>query len=261
MPRHVAVIMDGNGRWAKERGLPRLEGHRAGTRAIRDVVDTAPRIGIEYLTLYAFSVENWRRPQTEVSGLMDLFKQVLEQELPELDKNGVRLRVLGHLEELPAATALAFRSAMRLTAKNSTLNLNLALNYGGRQEIADAVKSVIKQAFAEADEQSGSAPKSGEHEAPKPSGDARQKSLSRAITPQGIANHLYTAGQPDPELVIRTSGELRISNFLLWQIAYAELWVTPVFWPDFTKRLFLEAIYDFQKRRRRFGGLDLDQLG
>jgi undecaprenyl diphosphate synthase len=233
IPKHVAIIMDGNGRWAKQRGLPRIAGHRSATKAIREVIKVAPEIGVKYLTLYTFSVENWSRPKQEVNSLMKLFEERLAAEIDELDKNGVKLNVLGRLKELPDSTRKAFESGMMRTAKNEKLTLNIALNYGGRTEILDVVKLLANQV------------------------------LEREIEPDRISvelisSLLYTGGQPDPELLIRTSGERRISNFLLWQIAYSELWITPVLWPDFSRENFLEAIYDFQRRKRRFGGLEED---
>lgn len=233
MPAHVAIIMDGNGRWARQRGLPRIAGHRAGAKAIRAVVRTAPEIGIKYLSLYTFSVENWKRPEGEVRGLMRLFEERLAEEIDELDRNGVKLIVLGRLNELPNSTQVAFRDAMERTAGNKKLVLNIALNYGGRTEILDAVKRLAEKA-------------------------AKKEIDPNKIDCDSISSLLYTGDQPDPELLIRTSGEQRISNFLLWQIAYAELWITPVLWPDFSRKDFLQAIYDFQQRKRRFGGLDED---
>jgi undecaprenyl diphosphate synthase len=232
-PIHVAIIMDGNGRWANKHGLPRIAGHRAGAKAIREVVRTAPEIGIKYLTLYTFSVENWKRPKDEVTSLMELFEERLKEEIDELDENGVRLNVLGRLNELPDSTQNTFIEAMKRTANNKKLTLNVALNYGGRIEILDAIRNLAEKA------------KGGEIE---PS----------AIDLEMVSSFLYTDGQPDPELLIRTSGEYRVSNFLLWQIAYTELWITPILWPDFTRENFLEAIYDFQQRKRRFGGLEED---
>ena len=233
VPVHVAIIMDGNGRWANKRGLPRIAGHRAGAQAIREVVRSAPEIGVKYLTLYTFSVENWKRPKQEVAGLMKLFEERLKQEIDELDTNGVRLNVIGRMGELPVSTRRAFGEAIERTAGNKKLFLNVALNYGGRTEILDAVRSLAEKAGG------------GEID-------------PAAIDLNMFSSFLYTAGQPDPELLIRTSSEYRISNFLLWQIAYTELWVTPILWPDFSRKDFLEAIYDFQQRKRRFGGLEAD---
>lgn len=232
-PKHVAIILDGNGRWAQKRGLPRLAGHKAGEKAIKRIVQAAPKVGVEHLSLYTFSIENWRRPQKEVLGLMDLFRQTLEKELEELHRNQVQIRVIGRLTEVPEPTRGAFQRAIELTKNNQKLVLNIALNYGGRTEILDAVNALIE--------------------------DARSGKITCVDEP-GFAKHLYTAGSPDPELLIRTSGELRVSNFLLWQIAYTELWVTPVLWPDFTRKHFYQAIYEYQQRRRRFGGLDDQDL-
>lgn len=232
-PAHVAIIMDGNGRWADERGLPRLAGHRAGAKAIRQVIETAPELGIKYLTLYAFSVENWRRPQEEVMGLMKLFEEMIGREIDDLHRNGVKLNFIGQLEELPESTRKAFKKATELTESNDKLNLSVAINYGGRTEIIDAVRKIVKAAEK----------------------DGR---VLDELNPDSFGKYLYTANVPEPELLIRTSGELRISNFLLWQIAYSELWVTPTFWPDFTRGEFIRAIYDFQQRKRRFGGLDTE---
>lgn len=235
VPRHVAIIMDGNGRWAAKRGLPRLAGHRAGARAIREVVELAPQIGVEYLTLYTFSMENWRRPKDEVSGLMSLFEEMLEREIDELDSQNVQIRVIGRLDELPLSTKVKFEESVVRTAKNAGLKLLIALNYSGRAEIIDAVKSLLEKCKA---------------------GEIGVEHLSE----EQISSELYTAGVPDPDLVIRTSGELRISNFLLWQIAYAEFWVSDTLWPDFGRIDFLQAIYDFQQRRRRFGRSDAPDL-
>ncbi len=233
VPQHVAIIMDGNGRWAKQRGLPRIAGHHSATNAIREVIEAAPEIGVKYLTLYTFSVENWSRPKEEVNSLMKLFEERLAAEIDELDRKGVKINVLGRLEQLPASTQKAFRNGMARTANNSRLVLNLALNYGGRTEIVDAVKALMKQVLA---------------------GEIKPEQINAEL----ISSQLHTSGQPDPELLIRTSGELRISNFLLWQIAYTELWMTPILWPDFSREDFFEAIYDFQMRKRRFGGLEED---
>jgi len=233
VPVHVAIIMDGNGRWAVQQGLPRLAGHRAGAEAVREVVSLCPEIGVKYLTLYTFSVENWRRPREEVESLISLIGERLEQEIDELNQKGVRIQVLGRLSEMPDFIQKSFRQAIELTKNNQLLTLNVALNYGGRAEIVDAVRGI------------GLAVKTG-------------KLKPEAIDEEVIAQHLYTADIPDPELLIRTSGELRLSNFLLWQIAYTELWVTPVLWPDFKRRHFLEAIYAFQQRKRRYGGLEED---
>ncbi|MBE0446573.1 MAG: isoprenyl transferase [Actinobacteria bacterium] len=232
VPKHVAIIMDGNGRWARERKLPRSAGHRAGVRAIRPVVEIATQVGVEYLTLYSFSTENWKRPKREVSFLMRLFEEQLAKEIDELDERGVRIRVIGRLEELPESTRNAFLEAIERTKDNQTLNLNIALNYSGRVEILDAARAIC---------------------------DAiREGRESANFNEEIFSRYMYTSDIPDPELLIRTSGELRISNFLLWQIAYTEIWITRKFWPDFTKSDFLQAIADFKKRERRYGGLNED---
>ena len=229
LPRHVAVIMDGNGRWAKARGLPRVMGHRAGIKAVRSIVETARELGIEVLTLYAFSVENWKRSAAEVSTLMGLLTEYLQKELPNLMRHQIRLNVLGDLEGLPPRVQAHLRRVVGATAGNSKTVLNLALNYGGRAEILQAVKKAA--ALVKADK-------------------LRLNQLDEAV----FSRFLYTAGQPDPDLLIRTSGEQRLSNFLLWQISYAELYLTPKLWPDFGKEDFLEALSEFQERERRFGG-------
>ena len=230
LPRHVAVIMDGNGRWAKLRHKRRVEGHRAGIDSVRDVVETSARVGLEVLTLYAFSVENWKRPPTEVSTLMGLLKHYLRRELQTLLRNNIRFQVIGRMGDLPADVRGELDRAMERTRSSTGLLFNIALNYGGRAEITDAVQRLLADVVA-----NGKDPAS--------------------ITEETISSYLYTAGQPDPDLLIRTSGELRISNFLLWQIAYAEIWVTEVLWPDFRRRHLLQAIADYQKRHRRYGGI------
>jgi len=230
LPRHVAIIMDGNGRWAKLRRKPRVEGHRAGIDAVRDVVETAARMGLEVLTLYAFSVENWKRPKSEVSTLMGLLKRYLRMELDTLLKNNIRFQVIGRMDELPADVQDELRRGMERTRDRGGLLFNIALNYGGRAEIIDAVKQLVQDVL---------------------SGGGDPGIIDEAR----LASHLYTAGQPDPDLLIRTSGEMRISNFLLWQIAYAEIWVTDVLWPDFRRKHLLQAVAAFQKRERRYGGI------
>jgi len=230
LPRHVAVIMDGNGRWARLRHKRRVEGHRAGIHAVRDTVETSARIGLEVLTLYAFSIENWKRPRGEVATLMSLLKRYLRGELDTLLRNDIRFKVLGRTHELPPDVQDELRRAEETTRPNRGLRFNIALNYGGRAEITDAVRSLVAELL-----ENGRDP-------------------SR-IDERALAAHLYTAGLPDPDLLIRTSGELRISNFLLWQIAYAEIWVTEVLWPDFRRRHLLQAIADYQKRERRYGGI------
>jgi len=230
LPRHIAVIMDGNGRWAKRRRLPRIAGHRAGIRAVRQAVEACARIGVPYLTLYAFSVENWKRPHTEVKLLMGLLREYLKKEIGELNRQNVRLGVIGRIAELPVPVQRDLRGALEETEGNSGLRLTLALNYGARAELIDAVRSVA------------------EHQ---------QRNGRMNITEASFSQYLYTRDLPDPDLLIRTSGEMRLSNFLLWQVAYAEIWVTETLWPDFTQQDFFRAILDFQKRERRYGGLGL----
>jgi undecaprenyl diphosphate synthase len=230
LPRHVAVIMDGNGRWAKLRHKRRVEGHRAGIAAVRDVVETSARLGLQVLTLYAFSVENWKRPANEVSTLMGLLKHYLRVELETLLRNNIRFQVIGRMGDLPPDVRDELSRSMERTRASPGMCFNIALNYGGRAEIADAVQRLLADVVANG------------------------KDPAR-ITEETISAHLYTAGQPDPDLLIRTSGEMRISNFLLWQIAYAEIWVTDVLWPDFRRRHLLQAIADYQKRERRYGGI------
>ena len=226
LPRHVAIIMDGNGRWAGQRHLPRVEGHRAGIDAVRDVVETSARLGLEVLTLYAFSVENWKRPPAEVSTLMMLLKRYLRSELSTLLRNNIRFKVIGRTEALAPDVLSELTDAERKTASNTGMLFNIALNYGGRTEIVDAVRRAIAAGLEPQD-----------------------------IDEQCFSGLLYTAGQPDPDLLIRTSGEMRVSNFLLWQIAYAEIWVTDTLWPDFRCRHLLEAVLAYQKRDRRYGGI------
>lgn len=228
IPAHVAVIMDGNGRWAARRTLPRLEGHRAGAQSIRALIVAATEIGVKYLTLYTFSSENWERPEDEVSGLMDLFREMLAREIDELDEQKVRVRVLGRMDELPEATREAFKAAGSRTAGNERLQLVLALNYGGRREIADAAGRLAQQV-------------------------ATGRRSVESIDADAIAANLYAPDMPDPDLLIRTGGDQRVSNFLLWQIAYSEIWVTRTLWPDFRGPDFLRAVCDFQGRERRFG--------
>ena len=227
LPVHVAVIMDGNGRWAAQRHLPRVEGHRAGIESVRDTVETAARLGIRVLTLYAFSVENWKRPAAEVSTLMLLLKRYLRSELNTLLGNNIRFKVIGRMEDLARDVQGELRDAEQRTAANSGMQFNIALNYGGRAEIVEAARRMLAAKMAPDD-----------------------------LDESTFAGFLYTAGQPDPDLLIRTSGEMRVSNFLLWQIAYAEIWVTDTLWPDFRKRHLLEAIIDYQKRDRRYGGIN-----
>jgi undecaprenyl diphosphate synthase len=234
LPAHVAIIMDGNGRWARQRNLPRVAGHRAGIESVRTAVETCSRLGIQALTLYAFSVENWKRPRTEVDMLWRLLRIYLRRELPELMRNGIRFTSMGRLDGLPAQVRQDLENCIDATRLNTGLRLNLALNYSGRSELVDAVNAIVEDARLE----------------------GRLRDLY--IDEESIAARLYTAGLPDPDLLIRTSGEKRISNFLLWQIAYAELYVTDTLWPDFRRTDMLDAILDYQKRDRRFGGLSLD---
>jgi undecaprenyl diphosphate synthase len=226
LPAHIAVIMDGNGRWAAQRHLPRVEGHRAGIDAVRDTVETAARLSIQVLTLYAFSVENWKRPASEVGTLMGLLKRYLRSELNTLLDHNVRFRVIGRIEELSSDVQEELNRAIDRTSANSGMRFNIALNYGGRTEILDAVKRAMA---------SGLGP--------------------QELTEEAFGRLLYTVGQPDPDLLIRTSGEMRISNFLLWQIAYAEIYFTDTLWPDFRRKHLLEAVLAYQKRERRYGGI------
>ena len=226
LPAHVAVIMDGNGRWAAQRRLPRVEGHRAGIDAVRDTVETAARLGIQVLTLYAFSVENWKRPAAEVSTLMMLLKRYLRSELNTLLRNNIRFRVVGRVDELPRDIQDELCDATERTSRNGGMLFNIALNYGGRAEIVDAARRALRAGVRPED-----------------------------LDEDRFAQFLYTSGQPDPDLLIRTSGEMRVSNFLLWQIAYAEIYVTETLWPDFRRRHLLEALLAYQKRERRYGGI------
>jgi undecaprenyl diphosphate synthase len=231
LPRHIAIIMDGNGRWANRRHLPRFVGHRRGVQTVRGVVETAARIGLSYLTLYAFSAENWkRRPQAEVEFLMQLLRQYLKQEVPRLNRNNVRLTYIGRIHELPESVQERLKWAEESTAGNSGMVLTLALNYGARTEIVDALRSII--------------------DAARNNGGFDHLNIDEDL----VTQHLY-GSLPDPDLVIRTSGELRVSNFLLWQIAYAEIYVTDKLWPDFEGTDLLHAIADYQGRERRYGGL------
>jgi undecaprenyl diphosphate synthase len=225
--------MDGNGRWAKRRHLPRIVGHRAGASSARQVIETCARMGIPALTLYAFSLENWRRPQPEVDFLMRLLREYLKQELPEIHRNNIRMLVIGRVDQLPEAVREDVHKAMELTAGNTGMKLAVALNYGGRAELVDACNAILDR--------------------------VRNNGATHApVDEQMISDNLYTAGLPDPDLLIRTSGEMRVSNFLLWQIAYAEIYVTETLWPDFSRPRLLEALVEFQKRERRYGGLASD---
>jgi undecaprenyl diphosphate synthase len=232
LPAHIAIIMDGNGRWARKRGLPRVAGHRAGIQAVREVVEGCAELGISVLTLYAFSVENWKRPRLEVMTLMQLLKEFLNKELENIHKNNIRFRTIGRTDELDASVQAELAKGIARTRGNTGMAFNVALNYGGRAEIVDAVNRILNN------------------------GGKELASSGRGISEKDFAQYLYTAGQPDPDLLIRTSGELRISNFLLWQIAYAEIWVTDTLWPDFEKQDLYQAIIAFQKRERRYGGLE-----
>jgi undecaprenyl diphosphate synthase len=230
LPRHIAVIMDGNGRWAKKRRLPRIAGHRAGIRAVRQAVEACARLGVPYLTLYAFSVENWKRPHSEIALLMDLLREYLKKEINELNKQNIRLGVIGRILELPKPVQRDLQTALAETRQNTGLRLTLALNYGARTELVDAVRTLV---------------------------DSARRDGALAIDEGTLGEHLYTRDLPDPDLLIRTSGEMRLSNFLLWQVAYSEIWVTETLWPDFTQNDLFQAIIDYQKRERRYGGLGL----
>jgi undecaprenyl diphosphate synthase len=231
LPAHIAIIMDGNGRWAKQRNIPRIMGHRAGVNSVRTVVETCAQLGLEALTLYAFSVENWKRPRTEVESLWRLLRFYLRRELENLMRNNVRLTAIGRLDALPVAARKELDAVIARTSSNRGLRLNLAINYSGRAELVDAMNSLLENARL------------------------RGKLDHLEVTEQSLDDHLYTAGLKDPDLLIRTSGEMRVSNFLLWQIAYSELYVTETLWPDFSRTDLLEALYEYQNRERRFGGL------
>jgi len=226
LPAHIAIIMDGNGRWAAQRHLPRVEGHRAGIDSVRDIVETSARLGIGVLTLYAFSIENWKRPRAEVNTLMMLLKRYIRLELATLLKNNIRFQVIGRSDELAPDVQDELAVGIRQTASNTGMLFNIALNYGGRAEIVDAARRAIAEGIRPDD-----------------------------LDERRFGELLYTGGQPDPDLLIRTSGEMRVSNFLLWQIAYSEIWVTETLWPDFRRRHLLEAVVAYQKRDRRYGGI------
>jgi len=228
VPRHVAIIMDGNGRWAKARGLRRVDGHREGVKSTREIVEAAGECGVDVLTLYTFSAENWKRPRTEVEALMRLLIATVGEQTEDLVRQNVRLKTIGRIRDLPVAVRGALAYAVRRTSRNTGMILNLALSYGARQEITDAVSALLREG-------------------------------RKRISEEDIASHLYTAGLPDPDLLIRTSGEMRLSNFLLWQMAYAEIVVTDVPWPDFRKPQFLAAIEEYGRRHRRFG--DVEEAG
>jgi undecaprenyl diphosphate synthase len=231
LPAHIAIIMDGNGRWAAQRRLPRVAGHQAGIGPVRSSVETCARLGVKVLTLYAFSVENWKRPRAEVETLWRLLRYYLKHELPDLQKNDIRLQAIGRIDALPTQVRRELDAVVEATSDNRGLLVNLAINYGGRAEIVDAVNAILDMARLE--------------------GSLDGLRIDEDL----IATSLYTASCPDPDLLIRTSGEMRISNFLLWQIAYSELYVTETFWPDFTRTDLLQAVLEYQKRDRRYGGL------
>lgn len=224
IPTHVAIIMDGNGRWARARGLPRLAGHRAGVENLRRVIEACVEFGVQYLTIYAFSTENWDRPRAEVRGLINILEDVIDRELKELHENGVQLRHIGDLDPLHSELQKKVRHAIDLTSDNQKLVLNVAWNYGGRAEIVNAIQRMLVEGISE--------------------GEINEELVSR---------YLFTADSPDPDLVIRTSGELRVSNFLIWQSAYSEWYITPTYWPDFGREELLQALCDYSQRERRFG--------
>ncbi len=229
-PYHVAIIMDGNGRWARKKGLPRIAGHRAGIDSLRETIRIARNIGVKILTVYAFSTENWKRPKAEVKFLMMLPEEYLQKEIEELCANNVKIMLLGEIKDLPENTRKALEAAMKRTKGNDGMVVNFAINYGGRGDIVRAVKRISRLLLH---------------------GDIKEDEIDE----NKISRYLYTEGCPDPDLLIRPSGELRISNFLLWQIAYTEMWFTDIYWPDFKKVNFLQAVYDFQQRNRKFGGI------
>jgi undecaprenyl diphosphate synthase len=226
IPTHIAIIMDGNGRWAVKRGLPRVAGHQAGTENLRRVIRACVEFGVQYLTIYAFSTENWGRPKDEVDGLMQILEDVIDRELAELHEEGVQLRHIGHLDALSPILRDKVQHAIQLTRSNQRLVLNLAFNYGGRDEIVCAIRSIIEEGIP-----------------------------AEQVTADLVSQHMFTAGVPDPDIIIRTSGEMRISNFLIWQAAYAEWYVTPTYWPDFDRDELLKALLEYGQRDRRYGGL------
>jgi undecaprenyl diphosphate synthase len=230
IPQHIAIIMDGNGRWAKSRGLPRLAGHKAGTENLRRVIRSCVEFGIKYLTIYAFSTENWGRPADEVAGLMHIIEEVIDKELGELHGEGVQLRHIGHLEKLDPTLQKKVLNAVEMTKNNTRLILNIAFNYGGRDEILCAVKGIIEDGIK-----------------------------VNQVTPELFETYLFTNNTPDPDLIIRTSGEMRISNFLVWQSAYSEWYFTPIFWPDFGQEELRKALFVFSKRDRRFGKVSTNE--
>ncbi len=230
LPRHIAIIMDGNGRWARQRRLPRIAGHREGINSVREVVRATDELGVDVLTLYVFSAENWRRPKREIGALMQLLRETIRREIEDLMRNKVRLAVIGRLQDVAPAARQVLTDAVQATAQNTGLLLNLAINYGGRTELIDAVRGLVR--------------------------DVQEGDVSpEAIDEKVFEKYLYTGQLPDPDLLIRTSGEMRISNFLLWQIAYTEIYVTDVLWPDFRREHLYQAILDYQNRERRFGGV------
>lgn len=228
-PAHVAFIMDGNGRWARKRGLPRLAGHRAGTENLRRVIRACVEFGVQYMTIYAFSTENWERPKEEVDGLIHILEDVIDRELDELNEEGVQLRHIGHLEALSPILRAKVQHAIELTRNNQRLILNLAFNYGGRDEIVCAIRQIVAEGIP-----------------------------PEAITQELVGQHMFTAGCPDPDLIIRTSGEMRVSNFLIWQGAYSEWYITPLYWPDFGRDELFEALVDYSQRDRRYGRVSSD---
>lgn len=230
MPKHIAIIMDGNGRWAKKKGLPRVAGHRVGVQVLKSMVITLDELGIQYLTVYAFSTENWKRPTDEVNALMDLIVEFIDKEIDYLDEKGVRINPIGDISKLTGKTYDKIIFAREKTKENNHIIMNVALNYGGRQEIIRATKAICEDVI-------------------------NHKLQIDEIDEDLFANYLYTKGQPDPDLLIRPSGEMRVSNFLLWQIAYSEFWITNILWPDFGKEQLWQAIWEFQNRDRRYGGL------
>lgn len=232
IPRHIAIIMDGNGRWAKKRGLPRIFGHRTGIESVREIVRTCSELGVEYLTLYTFSRENWKRPKEEVDALMKMLKRLLRREVDDLNRRNVKIKAIGRLEDLPDEVLEELKRAIDITKNNTGLKLYLALSYGGRAEIVDATRKIAEKI------------KRGEIE-------------PEDIDEETFKNALYDPELPDPDLLIRTSGEMRISNFLLWHIAYTELYITPTLWPDFRRSELLKAIEDYKRRERRFGGINI----
>jgi undecaprenyl diphosphate synthase len=235
LPNHVAIIMDGNGRWAKKQKMSRIQGHQEGAESVREIIRTSREIGIPWLTLYAFSEENWKRPRSEIAALMALLKRFIKSELNEMMENGIRFHTIGRTSKLPLNVQKAVNDAQKKTAKNTDMTLTLALSYGARQEVVDGIRQIAKRVSL---------------------GDLKPED----ITEDMFSGFLYTRGMPDPDLLIRTSGEYRVSNFLLWQLAYAELYITPIYWPDFRKEDYLKALEAYQVRERRYGATS-EQLG